>query len=73
LPGAQKTKTGYATGAEVLQLVTHEIAQEVLSWRELSKLKSTYADSLEKLIAADGRIHTTYSQTVAATGRLFQQ
>jgi len=70
LPGAQKTKTGYATGAEVLQLVPHEIAQEILNWRELSKLKSTYADSLERLIQADGRIHTTYAQTVAATGRL---
>ncbi|MBS1719909.1 MAG: DNA polymerase I [Armatimonadetes bacterium] len=70
LPGAQKTKTGYATGAEVLQLVAHPIAQEVLSWRELSKLKSTYADGLERLIGPDGRIHTTYNQTVAATGRL---
>ncbi len=70
LPGAQKTKTGYATGAEILQLVPHEIAREIQSWRELSKLKSTYADSLEKLIQADGRIHTTYNQTVAATGRI---
>jgi len=72
LPGAQKTKTGYATGVEVLGelAATHEIAREVLSWRELSKLKSTYADSLEKLIADDGRIHTTYNQTGAATGRL---
>lgn len=72
LPGAVKTKTGYATGAEVLQLVPpeYEIAAEVLNWRELTRLKSTYADSLEKLIGADGRIHTTYNQTVAATGRL---
>jgi DNA polymerase-1 len=72
IPGAQKTKTGYATGVEVLSLVAaeHEIAQEVLNWRELTKLKSTYADSLEKLIQADGRIHTTYNQAVAATGRL---
>ncbi len=72
IPGAQKTKTGYATGVEVLSLIApeHEIAQEVLNWRELTKLKSTYADSLEKLIQADGRIHTTYSQAVAATGRL---
>lgn len=70
LPGAQKTKTGYATGAEVLQLVPHEIAQEILNWRELTKLKSTYADSLERLIHPDGRIHTTYAQAVAATGRL---
>jgi len=72
LPGAQKNKTGYATGVEVLSLIAaeHEIAQEVLNWRELTKLKSTYADSLEKLIQPDGRIHTTYSQAVAATGRL---
>jgi len=72
IPGAQKTKTGYATGVEVLSLIAaeHEIAGEVLSWRELTKLKSTYADSLQKLIQADGRIHTTYNQAVAATGRL---
>lgn len=70
LPGAQKTKTGYATGAEVLQTMPDEISQKVLYWRELTKLKSTYADALEKLIADDGRIHTTYAQTVAATGRL---
>ncbi len=72
IPGAQKTKTGYATGVEVLSQISpeHEIAQEVLNWRELTKLKSTYADSLEKLIQADGRIHTTYNQAVAATGRL---
>lgn len=72
IPGAQKTKTGYATGVEVLSLIApqYEIAQEVLNWRELTKLKSTYADSLEKLIQSDGRIHTTYNQAVAATGRL---
>jgi DNA polymerase-1 len=72
LPGAQKTKTGYATGVEVLGelALEHEIAALVLNWRELSKLKSTYADALEKLIAEDGRIHTTYNQTGAATGRL---
>jgi len=72
LPGAQKTKTGYATGAEVLQLIPpeYEIAALVLNWRELSKLKSTYTDALSGLIREDGRIHTTYSMTVAATGRL---
>lgn len=72
LPGAQKTKTGYATGAEVLQLIPpdYEIAPLVLRWRELSKLKSTYTDSLAALIRSDGRIHTTYNMTVAATGRL---
>ncbi|MGV3618032.1 MAG: DNA polymerase I [Fimbriimonas sp.] len=72
LPGATKTKTGYATGVEILSVLAaeHEIAAEVLNWRELTKLKSTYADSLEKLVQDDGRIHTTYSQAVAATGRL---
>lgn len=72
IPGAKKTKTGYATGAEVLQelVVQYPIAGEVLNWRELTKLKSTYADALPKMIGSDGRIHTSYNQTVAATGRL---
>lgn len=72
IPAGKKTKTGYATGAEVLlQLAPqYPIAQEVLNWRELTKLKSTYADALPKMIAEDGRIHTTFAQTVAATGRL---
>lgn len=72
IPGAKKTKTGYATGAEILQLLapSYEICGEVLTWRELTKLKSTYVDALPRMIASDGRIHTTYSQTVAATGRL---
>ncbi|MCE9559593.1 MAG: DNA polymerase I, partial [Armatimonadetes bacterium] len=72
IPGSKKTKTGYATGAEILQLLAaqYPICAEVMTWRELSKLKSTYADSLPKMIAEDGRIHTNYNQTVAATGRL---
>ncbi len=72
LPGASKTKTGYATGVEILEPLAaeHEIAAEILSWRELTRLKSTYADALGKLIREDGRIHTTYNQAVAATGRL---
>jgi DNA polymerase-1 len=72
IPGATKTKTGYATGAEVLILIApqYEIASEVMNWRELTKLKSTYADALERYIAEDGRIHTTYTQIGAATGRL---
>ena len=72
LPGAQKTKTGYATGVEILAdlAAEHEIVAQVLNWRELSKLKSTYADNLANLIKEDGRIHTTYNQTGAATGRL---
>ena len=72
LPGAKKTKTGYATGVEILEPLAaeHEIAAEILAWRELTRLKSTYADALGKLIREDGRIHTTYNQAVAATGRL---
>lgn len=72
IPGPKKTKTGYATGAEVLQSLAlmHPICSEVLSWRELSKLKSTYADALPRMIRSDGRIHTTYNQTGAATGRI---
>ncbi len=72
LPSGAKTKTGWGTGAEILQPLAaeHEIVAEVLNWRELTKLKSTYADALEKQIGPDGRIHTTYSQTGAATGRL---
>lgn len=72
IPGATKTKTGYATGAEILQQLapTYEIAGEVLTWRELSKLRSTYAEALQTQIGSDGRIHTTYSQTIAATGRI---
>ncbi|MBL8040813.1 MAG: DNA polymerase I [Chthonomonas sp.] len=72
IPGAKKTKTGYATGAEVLQLLApeHEIASEVMNWRELTKLKSTYSDALPRMINDDNRIHTSFNQTVAATGRL---
>jgi DNA polymerase-1 len=72
IPGQKKTKTGYATGVEILGelAATYPIAGEILTYRELTKLKSTYADSLPKLVAEDGRIHTTFNQTVAATGRL---
>lgn len=72
IPTGKKTKTGFSTSADVLiQLAAeHEIVREILAWRELSKLKNTYVDVLPRLIADDGRIHTTYSQTVAATGRL---
>jgi DNA polymerase-1 len=70
LPGGKKTKTGWATGVEVLSEMDHPVAQGILSYRELTKLKSTYVDSLPKLIAEDGRVHTTFNQTVAATGRL---
>ena len=70
----KKTKTGqYATGEEVLAKLAgeHEIAAKILEWRELVKLKNTYVDALPALISKeDGRIHTTFNQTVAATGRL---
>lgn len=71
---AKKTKTGqYATGEEILArlAVKHEIAQDILAFRELQKLKSTYVDSLPQLISKrDGLVHTCYNQAVAATGRL---
>lgn len=70
IPGGKKTKTGWATGAEILQEIEHPIAAEVQHFRELSKLKSTYSDSLPRMVAEDGRIHTSFNQTVAATGRL---
>ncbi|MEQ1933601.1 MAG: DNA polymerase I [Fimbriimonadaceae bacterium] len=72
IPGPKKTKTGYPTGVEVLQNLApaFPIIANVLSWREYSKLRSTYAEALPRLIREDGRIHTTFTQTVAATGRL---
>ena len=70
----KKTKTGqHATGEEILSKLAHkhEIAQLILDHRELAKLKSTYIDALPQLIcAADGRVHTSFNQAVAATGRL---
>jgi len=71
---AKKTKTGqYATGEEILSRLAgeHEIARQILEYREFQKLKSTYVDALPLLISKkDGRIHTSYNQAVAATGRL---
>ena len=70
----KKTPTGaWQTGAEILEEIAAEgnqFAQKVLDWRELSKLKSTYTDSLFALLDKDSRIHTTYLQTVVNTGRL---
>ncbi|MBE6445480.1 MAG: DNA polymerase I [Alphaproteobacteria bacterium] len=70
----KKTAGGsWATGAEILEEIAAEgnqLAQKILEWRELSKLKSTYTDSLFALLDKDSRIHTTYLQTVANTGRL---
>ncbi|HHV79332.1 MAG TPA: DNA polymerase I [Firmicutes bacterium] len=73
LPCSKKTKTGYSTSAEVLEeLARHyEIAAKVLEYRQLAKLKGTYLDGLEALVnPVTGRIHTTFNQTVTATGRL---
>ncbi len=72
LPGGKKTKTGYSTSAEVLEKLAGEypFVRTILEYRTYAKLKSTYADSLADYVAADGRIHTKYQQTVTATGRL---
>ncbi|MCD8067978.1 MAG: DNA polymerase I [Lachnospiraceae bacterium] len=72
LPGAKKTKTGYSTAADVLERLAPEypIVNDILEYRALTKLKSTYADGLSAFISEDGRIHTIYQQTVTATGRL---
>ena len=72
LPYAKKTKTGYSTAADVLEKLAEEapIVQDILSYRQLAKLKSTYADGLHAFIAADGRIHGTFNQMVTATGRI---
>ena len=72
LPNEKKTKTGYSTSAEVLDKLApdHPIVADVLEYRQLSKLKSTYADGLINFIEQDGKIHTTFNQTITATGRL---
>ena len=72
LPPVKKTKTGYSTNAEVLEELKwrHPIVAEILNFRALTKLKSTYLDGLGKLIGDDGRVHTNFNQTVTATGRL---
>jgi DNA polymerase-1 len=72
LPAVKKTRTGYSTDAMVLQEIKglHPLPGIMLEYRELAKLKSTYLDALPQLIASDRHIHTSYHQTVAATGRL---
>lgn len=72
LPYKKKTKTGYSTSAEVLESLAgyHPMIADVLEYRQLTKLKSTYIDGLLKVIAPDGRIHSHFQQTVTATGRL---
>ena len=72
LPKGRKTKTGYSTDATVLEELTgvHPVVQPILDWRIYTKLRSTYVEALPTLIADDGRLHTTFHQAVAATGRL---
>ncbi len=72
LPAGKKTKSGYSTAADVLEKLAEDypIVEHILSYRTLSKLKSTYADGLLGCVAADERVHTTFQQTVTATGRL---
>ncbi len=72
LPGGKKTKTGYSTSAEVLEKLApdYPIVKDILEYRQLTKLKSTYADGLASCIAEDGRIHSSFNQTITATGRI---
>jgi DNA polymerase-1 len=68
----RRGKTGYSTDARVLQAIRHEheIVPAIEEWREVTKLKSTYLDAFPELIGPDGRLHTTFNQTAATTGRL---
>lgn len=72
LQGGRKTKTGYSTAADVLEKLAPEypIVAKILEYRQMAKLKSTYADGLAGFIRADGRIHGKFHQTITATGRL---
>lgn len=72
LPTDKKTKTGYSTSAEVLEKLRryHPIVGDILDYRQVTKLKSTYVDGLLKLADGEGRVHTTFKQTGTATGRL---
>ena len=72
LPPVKKTKTGYSTNAEVLEKLRphHEIIGHILEYRQLTKLNSTYVEGLTRVIGPDGRIHTSFQNTVTATGRL---
>ena len=72
MPHAKKTKTGYSTAADVLDKLApdYPIVAKILEYRQLAKLKSTYADGLAVFIGADGRIHGKFNQTITATGRI---
>lgn len=72
LPGGKKTKTGYSTAADVLEKLAadYPVVRKILDYRQVAKLKSTYADGLGAFIREDGRIHGTFNQTITATGRI---
>lgn len=72
LPGAKKTKSGYSTAADILDKLAEDypIVQDILEYRGLTKLKSTYADGLMNFVGEDKRIHTNFNQTITATGRI---
>jgi len=72
LPKGKRTKTGYSTDASVLEDLrpAHPMIDKLLEWRVYTKLRSTYVEALPNLMAADGRLHTTFHQAVASTGRL---
>ena len=72
LPYAKKTKNGYSTAADVLEKLApnYPVVKKILEYRQLAKLKSTYADGLSNFIQADGRIHGRFNQTITATGRI---
>ena len=72
LPGGKKTKSGYSTAADVLEKLSmdYPIVNDILEYRMLSKLNSTYAEGLQNYIEEDGRIHAHFNQTITATGRL---
>ena len=72
IPGGKKTKTGYSTAADILEKLAPEqpIVKDILEYRQFTKLKSTYADGLGNVIEEDGKIHSTFNQTITATGRI---
>lgn len=72
LKGGKKTKTGYSTAADVLDKLApdYPVVAQILEYRQLTKLKSTYADGLSNYISGDGRIHGKFNQTITATGRI---
>jgi len=72
LPNGKKTKTGYSTSAEILEKLApdYPVVSKILEYRQLTKLKSTYADGLVNYIQEDGRIHGKFNQTITATGRI---